>query len=193
MILFYTGSIKPNTPQKDPNLSLGGYISSSIVPNGSLNNLFPDIGLTDLKNVRDETRVIALQNVTGQDINGFTLWFDSASDSFAEILLGVATPMYDGDCQCQFFEMLQDGYCMPYYTTFASYQTQANEYVFPDVFEKGAVLGLFLKRRLITANNPDVGGGFGPCDAVYAKWQAEQRNPTIQAKIMDDITMTINW
>lgn len=192
MILFYTGSIKPNTPQKDPNLSLGGYISSSIVPNGSLNNLYPNIGLTDLKTNRPETRVIALTNITGADINGFQIWFTTSSTSFAKIELGVAQPMYDGECQCQFFEMLNDATCIPYYTTFASYEGQSNAYVFTGVFEKGATLGLFLQRSLISANNPDIGGNSSRCDTVYADWLAQQANPTLPQNL-DDITMTINW
>ena len=48
--------------QNDVSKSLGGYISSSIVPNGSINALFDTISLNTLKNKPKETIAIALIN-----------------------------------------------------------------------------------------------------------------------------------
>jgi hypothetical protein len=45
--MYYSGASFLNAPQTDSSLSLGGYKSSSEVPNSSLNNLFPDVSGTD--------------------------------------------------------------------------------------------------------------------------------------------------
>jgi hypothetical protein len=40
MVLLYTGAVLPNAPQINADKSLGGYVSSTGVPNGRLANLF---------------------------------------------------------------------------------------------------------------------------------------------------------
>lgn len=197
MILFYTGAIKTGQVQKNPALSLGGYISSSVIPNGIIDNLFPDISLSDLKNNQDQIKVIALQNVTGADLNDFTIYFSSDPASFCKIQLGVVAPMFGGDCNCSYFESLDNQYALPYYATFADYDVNswwsysAN---FSTPFVNGAYLGLFLKRSLISANNSDIGGNAADCTTIYNQWLAGQTNPPPPApKTTDDISMIVNW
>lgn len=67
MMLYLTGAsssiAKTNdSPQTDVSQSLGGYISTSMVPNGSINSLFDMISLSTLKNRYKETIAIALVN-----------------------------------------------------------------------------------------------------------------------------------
>lgn len=197
MILFYTGAIKTGQEQKNPALSLGGYISSSIVPNGLVDNLFPDIGLSDLKNNQDQIKVIALQNITGTDLNNFQIYFSSDSNSFCKIQLGVVAPMLGGDCNCSYFETLQNQYCIPYYATFADYDVNAPfiyNQNFTQPFANGSYLGLFLKRSLISANNPDIGGVASDCTTIYNNWLATQTSSSPPApKTSDDLSMIITW
>lgn len=67
MMLYLTGAsssiAKTNdVPQTDVGQSLGGYISTSVVPNGGINTLFDMISLSTLKNKYKETIAIALVN-----------------------------------------------------------------------------------------------------------------------------------
>ena len=67
MMLFLTGASSSlassgGTPQDDPMKSLGGYVSNSLVPNGTLNTLFDLISLKSIKNKTKETIAIALIN-----------------------------------------------------------------------------------------------------------------------------------
>lgn len=67
MMLYLTGASTSlaktsEAPQTDISKSLGGYISSSIVPNGNMNALFDLISLNTLKNKPRETIAIALIN-----------------------------------------------------------------------------------------------------------------------------------
>lgn len=67
MMLYLTGAASSlanssEAPQTDVSKSLGGYISSSIVPNGSINALFDMISLITLKNRNKETMAIGLIN-----------------------------------------------------------------------------------------------------------------------------------
>ena len=55
MMLYLTGAASSlanssEAPQTDVSKSLGGYISSSVVPNGNINALFDMISLMTLKN-----------------------------------------------------------------------------------------------------------------------------------------------
>lgn len=66
-MLYLTGassSLKKSdyAPQEDVSKSLGGYVSSSPVPNGSTNGLFDLISMLSLKNKQEETIGIALIN-----------------------------------------------------------------------------------------------------------------------------------
>lgn len=66
-MLYLTGAANSlakssEAPQTDVSKSLGGYVSSSIVPNGNINALFDMISLNTLKNKPKETIAIALVN-----------------------------------------------------------------------------------------------------------------------------------
>lgn len=78
MLLYLTGAENSlqrtkESPQIDVSKSLGGYISSSLVPNGSLNSLFDLISLTTLKDKRSEVVGIALVNKFDYSVSNVTL------------------------------------------------------------------------------------------------------------------------
>ena len=63
--LYYTGSCSPNQEQKNPNLSLGNYISINMVPSGVLNNFFSNISLYSELKKRFEVIGLGLKNNSG--------------------------------------------------------------------------------------------------------------------------------
>lgn len=78
MMIFLTGAeyslTKVSTnPQVDPLKSLGGYISSSPVPNGALNSLFDLVSSATLIDRPKETIAVALMNKFDYDVNDVEL------------------------------------------------------------------------------------------------------------------------
>lgn len=67
MRLYYTGSSKPAIPQTNPDKSLGGFMSSSLLPNDFFNNIFSDVSKLSIQNKLVETRAVALLN---EEIDG---------------------------------------------------------------------------------------------------------------------------
>lgn len=78
MMLYLTGatsSVKKSedVAQTDVSKSLGGYISSSSVPNGSLNALFDSVSLKTIKDKPKETICIGLVNKFEQSVRNVSL------------------------------------------------------------------------------------------------------------------------
>ena len=78
MMLYLTGAASSlanssEAPQTDVSKSLGGYISSSVVPNGNINALFDMISLTTLKNKNKETIAIGLINKFENNVSNVEL------------------------------------------------------------------------------------------------------------------------
>lgn len=78
MMLYLTGAANSlaksqEAPQTDVSKSLGGYISSSVVPNGSVNALFDTISLHTLKDKPQEIIGIALINKFETDVTDVTV------------------------------------------------------------------------------------------------------------------------
>lgn len=89
MLLYLTGassSLKRSeeSPQADVSKSLGGYVSSSLVPNGALNSLFDLISITTLKDKRNEIVGIALVNKFDFDVKNVTLKIVTSDTNIAK-------------------------------------------------------------------------------------------------------------
>ena len=85
MMLYLTGatsSVKKSedVAQTDVSKSLGGYISSSSVPNGSLNALFDSVSLKTIKDKPKETICIGLVNKFEQSVRNVSLKIVSGQD-----------------------------------------------------------------------------------------------------------------
>lgn len=85
MMLYLTGAkssikVSPDSPQTDPALSLGGYVSSSPVPNGALNVLFDEVSLLTLQNRPTECIAVALVNRLTQRVSDVTIAIAGADD-----------------------------------------------------------------------------------------------------------------
>lgn len=78
MMLYLTGgsvslSRSPSNPQNDSGVSLGGFISSTTVPNGSLNSLFDLISSYTLEKRQKETIAVGLINKFNKTVNNIEL------------------------------------------------------------------------------------------------------------------------
>lgn len=86
MMLYLTGASSSiakseEMPQTDPMKSLGGYISTSPVPNGALNALFDLVSMRTIKEKTKETIAIALVNKFNYSVSDVTLKIVSTQDS----------------------------------------------------------------------------------------------------------------
>ena len=68
-----SGAKKPNLPQKDFSKNLGGYISSTPVPNNRLNSIFGEVTNNSLNEALDENVAVFLLNNTEEKITEVTL------------------------------------------------------------------------------------------------------------------------
>lgn len=90
MLLYLTGGATSlaktsEVPQDDPMKSLGGYVSSSPVPNASLNAVFDCISLHTLKNRPKETVAIALVNKFEEAVKNVYIRTIVSPDNIAKI------------------------------------------------------------------------------------------------------------
>lgn len=89
MMLYLTGA--PNSlmtssdaPQNDPRMSLGGYVSSTPVPNAALNTLFDQVSLLTLQNRPTECMAFALINKTSQPAADVEIKIVGADDDLCQ-------------------------------------------------------------------------------------------------------------
>jgi len=73
MKLYLSGATHLNSVQKDISKSLGGFISSTSVPNGQLNVLFGDVSIYGEENSTQETIAIFLKNDSKDEISNLIL------------------------------------------------------------------------------------------------------------------------
>ena len=91
MNLYLTTTTGFNESQPNPNISLGGYKSSSLVTNDDFDNLFGEVSLMTIKNQRDEYRAIVLCNDYSQPVNKISIHVETPEDGICsyKMALGV--------------------------------------------------------------------------------------------------------
>lgn len=72
IVFYYTNAAVKDGEQKEPKKSLGGYISSTTVPNAKKGNLFGDLGAIDLQNDSERIIAIAAKNISQAALNDLT-------------------------------------------------------------------------------------------------------------------------
>lgn len=115
MQLLYTGASSFQAQQTDPSLSLGGYISSSIMPNNGMNSIFSDISWQGAKDRKVEVRGLILQNLLGFDVTDVIFGYQYPTDpnftlEVAFVTVNPNTP--------QLIEKIPNGESSPYFATF---------------------------------------------------------------------------
>lgn len=185
MRLYYTTVGEQNSLQNKPINSLGGYKSSSPVPNGSLNNLFGELSMNAIKNMRDEYIGLMLVNELGVTKNGVTIHFVYPSDSYSEYKIGANTPAVDGDGY-NYIEQLPDRYSKPLYTDFVSAGV-GNEFSIGTMLN-GAMVGVWIKRELLESFiKSDMEDFYEPDPDNTRRYLAKTKST------QDDIQIVISW
>lgn len=141
MKYFYSGAASSQAVQKDSNLSLGGFISSSPIPNDLLQNIFSEVSYLTIQQNKRETKLIVLQNNSTKAAINLSLTFIIGEDSLAKYKVAFVVPS-DETC----FELISDPSALPFEATF-SVIVSGEPIVIPDMEAEG-YLGLWLTREL---------------------------------------------
>jgi hypothetical protein len=152
MKLFYTGAEYFGVAQNSSLKSLGGFISTTIVPNNSLSNVFPEISSLGMQNGSFEVRGLVLKNTTGVVVQNIYLYQTyPVTDKKAKIEWAVVTIP-----DAKKMEQLSSPNSEPY---------QIGEWIEPvGVGDKelliaslpvDGVIGLWIKRTILTPNPED--------------------------------------
>jgi len=170
MIIYYTGATREGETQPEASLSLGGYLSSSVIPNDVLGNLFSGLSRNLLENKIRETRGIVLQNDSAQQATGIRLWFVVDAESKVEYRVAVVT-LAEDDCG-RYMELLPNGNATPYTATFNSANGEPNAINLPNM-DSNAIIGLWIERAV----KDDV-TAVETCDEVYTRYQNDEELET---------------
>jgi hypothetical protein len=115
MILYYTGAVAYDLPQPEPDKSLGGYQSNSVVPNGRMNNLFPDDTYKDKNQGSIINRALVIVNNSNNNVTDLSVAIDNPVISQFKIEIALVTLVSPN---FQVMEQIQNDDDQPYTGTF---------------------------------------------------------------------------
>lgn len=176
MRFFYTGAQAFLGEQTNPSLSLGGYISKSIVPNSKLNNLFGSITPYTLEKGSDEYIMLALKNELSNNIEDIKLnfIFSSIIPKFSDLKIAAIK-----NSSTNLFESIPSNTSAPYFAEF--YSADSPNEVCIGNLKKGEYIGIWFKRSI---NKTE-----------WLKLCQDQAlvNKTFEDLKKEDIQLEINW
>ncbi len=150
MRLFFTGANFFRAPQNDGDRSIGGFISGSVIPNGKLNALFPEISKYTDEQGGVEVRGIALINTTGADIVGdIYIWHEFVDPVGNRAKIEISPVTLLGN---EKMEAISDGNSLPYVGDFHDTEGALNKILISSGIAKNSGVGLWIKRTIITPN-----------------------------------------
>ena len=99
MKFYYTVVSQPNVPQSDPALSLGGFKSSSSIPNADFGNLFSDISAFTMQSGKNQYIGLILENVLNKTISSTKIWIETPENSVCSYRIAVVELSDDGEME----------------------------------------------------------------------------------------------
>lgn len=189
MQLYYSGALKANLPQIDPSKSLGGFVSSTLIGNGSLNNIFSAITKDTVRNLYLDCRLIVLKNTTGSTVTAINIYTTRGTYSF-DLTAGVAPAI--NSCGDPVFESLQDGRSIPFQATLAAHEGSGAAIVVASLADQ-ACIGIWIQRNLDPSQFSYIDGltgGTAPdCPTLNTLLTAQAAQPTVY----DNGQLIISW
>lgn len=144
MIRFlYTGATENLGEQIDPERSLGGFVSKTIIPNRK-NNLFQDISYLTMRNETEEFRAIIIENKFNVDLNNVKIGY-LYDKRLYDIEIALVELNEDGK-----MEMISNSRSQPYYAEFfdASITPDQDDSFDIEVMTVGQKFGIWVKRKV---------------------------------------------
>ena len=171
MEFYYTVTSQEGAIQSKPELSLGGFCSSSKVPNDTLDNLFSEVSAYSLQNPKKEYIGIILKN-TLKPISSLSFWTDALGNNLCKFRLSIVELTDGGQ-----MEMVPSVNSKPLYAEFYEATEQDPiELAFEEPFEVGAMLGVWVERSIDVQS--DEYAKRNNCDFLYQMFVKKETWPT---------------
>ena len=187
MRLYYTVASQPEVAQNKPSVSLGGYKSSSPLPNSVVGNIFSDISMYTVKNANTNKYIgLVLKNESTKDAVNIEVCFIYPTGSASKFRIAAVDMALDADDQ-YYMEHIIDNSSKPLYAEFLEADGEANKVNIGDL-AIGEVVGIWLERELLldaikTQQN----------DIYQKSPDDEYRYVEIELPKEDNIGFTISW
>jgi len=167
MELYYTVSSREGVAQSKPGNSLGGFCSSSLVPNGALENLFSEISAYALQNPQPEYIGLILKNTYGS-ISNLSFWMNVPSTAMCNYRIAVVELSANGE-----MELVPSVNSKPFYAEFeVTSQSDPLVLTLTEPFTKGQMLGIWLERTVNT--NAEEVKNRNNCNVLYQMYKEGQ-------------------
>lgn len=171
MELYYTVSSQPGVAQSKPVLSLGGFISSSKVPNGSLGNLFDEVSPYTLQNPKAEYIGLILKN-TLKPVRSMSMWVKAFPENICKFKIAPVELTENDE-----MELVPSVNSKPLYAEFEeTSETNKIDLTFEEPFAVGAMLGLWIERTVDMSSDQVVNRN--NCQYLYQMFKEGQKWPT---------------
>ncbi len=148
MIFYYTNSPEAGGIQTIARLSIGGYVSGSIVPNDVLNEIFSNISLNTEKN--NQYRLLALKNTMTTAAENIVVKVYMNEDIISQFEMAFVLPALD-KCDDYVFEKISSQYAKPLNGSFTILTDGINLNV--GTLNPGEVIGIWIARKFDTVGN----------------------------------------
>lgn len=145
MRLYYTGAPKHLSFQGSPLISLGGNISSTLVPSGVRGSLLPDISQNDLSTQTTYSLLVALKNTLGQDATDIKVYFELPDSSLYNLEIGLVQPAIVNSIPI--FEQITSPKSIPIGISFSNANSLTNA-ISVSSLSNNSYLGIWIKRTL---------------------------------------------
>ncbi len=145
--IYYTGAAEMNGAQPYSSLSLGGFASCSLVPNGIPGALFPELSPESFFPPSRLTFVLAVRNATGKSLTGLRSYVSIGPGSLGVFSLGFSVPVYKDKCSDVCSERLSLSSSLPQGTVLSEAADESTSLSLPDLPFDGLFF-LFLSREV---------------------------------------------
>lgn len=181
LFLYYTNSDEFNKPQDRPDRSVGGFMSSSPIPNDQLGNLFSSLDLITLNEGVTQTRGIGIKNEAEQTLTNLKAWIVAPESPLAEFEIAFVA-VSKNDCNESYMEKLINGSAAPYYATFYKPAVDSKLSVGVDI-QPGQYLGMWIKRSIPSSSQKQKS-----CDQIYDDYINE-----VEVDTQEQLIVNFEW
>ena len=189
MVLLYSGAVVFNNSQPIADQSLGGYPSSSSIPNARIANLFSTITKKTVTTNQYEVKMIVIKNTTGNTVSGITIYTTTPDNSLCQLQLAAVSPTIDS-CNNPVFESIIDSQSLPYQATFSSCEGTENAITISSL-ANNAYIGLWVKKSIDQTQFPQIVG-----NPIGTPLTGDILISALEDQILigeQDVLININW
>ena len=145
MIFFYSGSKSPIGDQYNSDLSLGGWVSKTEIPNSDIANIFGKSTVQDILAKKRQLRLIVIQNtIEGDLMQNSKVYVENTNTDIFSIKLALVRPAYTQE-EYPYFEKIKTEYSKPFQAVFSDSEGVDNAIDFG--LDEGSRLGIWVMRE----------------------------------------------